>query len=89
MSDEKLENLHFDLHILLTIFNGNQAYSQESAIIFKKALLVCRIISLLEQYFLLLITFCTYLERWSNFEFENMYQSLSARRLVESTPMKK
>ena len=33
-------------------------------------LLMCTLISLLKQYFLLLITFCTYFERCSNFEFE-------------------
>ena len=31
---------------------------------------MCTLISLLKQYFLLLLTFCTYFERCSNFEFE-------------------
>ena len=31
------------------------------------------IISLLEQFFMLLITFCTYFERCSNFEFEAIF----------------
>ena len=34
---------------------------------------MCTFISLLKQYFLLLITFCTYFERCSNFEFEAIY----------------
>ena len=38
-------------------------------------LLMCTLISLLKQYFLLLITFCTYFERCSNFEFEAIYFS--------------
>ena len=37
--------------------------------------LMCTLISLLKQYFLLLITFCTYFERCSNFEFEAIYFS--------------
>ena len=36
---------------------------------------MCTLISLLKQYFLLLITFCTYFERCSNFEFEAIYFS--------------
>ena len=36
-------------------------------------LLMCTLISLLKQYFLLLITFCTYFERCSNFEFEAVW----------------
>ena len=35
--------------------------------------LMCTLISLLKQYFLLLITFCTYFERCSNFEFEAVW----------------
>ena len=31
---------------------------------------MCTLISLLKQYFLLLITFCTYFERCSDFEYE-------------------
>ena len=46
----KLQNLHFDLHILPTIFDGTYAY------------------------LLLLITFWTFLERFSNFEFETIYK---------------
>ena len=36
-------------------------------------LLMCTLISILKQYFLLLITFCTYFERCSNFEFEAVW----------------
>ena len=36
-------------------------------------LLMCTLIRLLKQYFLLLMTFCTYFERCSNFEFEAIW----------------
>ena len=37
-------------------------------------LLMCTLIRLLKQYFLLLMTFCTYFERCSNFEFEVVWR---------------
>ena len=53
---------HFDLHIVPTVLNGINAYYQETVITSKKVLL--------KQYFLLFITFSTYFEASSNFEFE-------------------
>ena len=75
VSHEKTEFFTvFDLQLHLTVLNGTYVFilSKDYFYTYKgPKLVLCRMISLLEQYLLLLITFCPYFLNCTNFKQSN------------------